>query len=107
MLVGIGLSPRTVRQYMHTITRAQDWFVVQGWDLATAGPEQVAAFLETKPTTHATRNLLRAAFTHYWDDIGRADPPIRALRVPPKPPMVCRALSEQDVRILAKAASRD
>jgi len=95
MLVGIGLSPRTVALYQRTITTAQEWFRAQGWDLATAGPEEIAAFLVTKPTTHATRNLLRAAFSHYWaEEVKRDDPPLR----------VCRALSEDDARILAKAA---
>ncbi|MCA1569280.1 MAG: site-specific integrase [Chloroflexi bacterium] len=103
-LVHSGLAPRTVALYLRTASTAEQWFAAQGWDLGTAAAEQVAAYADTKPSTFATRNLLRAVLTRYWTMSGHPRPPLRALRVPPKPAMVCRALEELDARILAKAA---
>lgn len=103
-LVGLGLSPGTVRQYLATIVAAEGWFAVHGWELATATPEQVASYVLTKPATFASRNLLRAAFRHYWSACGHPRPPVRAVRVPPKPAMVCKALDAGPARVLAAAA---
>lgn len=102
--MALGLSPHTVNQYLGTIRAAEGWFDERGWSLATATPEQVGAYLLTKPATFASRNLLRAAFRHYWGVVGHPRPPIHAIRVPPKPAMVCQALDEDDARILAKTA---
>jgi integrase/recombinase XerC len=103
-LVAQGLSPRSVRHYLGGARRALTWFAEQGWDLSQASAVQVAAYVDTLPRTWATRNLARASLRHYWASVGRAEPPMRALRVPPKPRMVCRALDEGDARILAKSA---
>jgi integrase len=103
-LLGLGLAPRSVNLYTGAIQTAERWFAAQGWHLTTATADQVAAYLEAKPNTFASRNLLRAAFKHYWELTGRRNPPLRAVRVPPKPAMVCRALDEEDARRLARAA---
>jgi len=93
-----------VKHYIGGARRALAWFEGQGWDLRHATAAQVADYLATLPRTWASRNLTRASLRHYWASVGRLDPPLRALRVPPKPRMVCRALDEDDARILSKAA---
>lgn len=103
-LAGLGLADRTVVQYARFIQTAERWFLEQGWRLSTAAPYQVIAFLETLPPTWSTRNLARAALGRYWELVGRPDPPLRAIRVPPKPSMVCRALADVDARRLATVA---
>lgn len=103
-LAAVGLSDRTVIQYARFIQTAERWFLEQGWRLATAAPHQVIAFLDTLSPSWSSRNLARAALTRYWELVGRPDPPLRAIRVPPKPAMVCRALDEDDARRLAVAA---
>jgi len=103
-LTALGLSWRTVAQYANAIQRGERWFAGQGWTLATALPWQVVAYLETRPGTWATRNILRAAFKTYWELVGHPKPPLRAMRVPPKPAMVCRALTDDDARALATEA---
>ncbi|MDQ3575298.1 MAG: tyrosine-type recombinase/integrase [Actinomycetota bacterium] len=90
--------------YVRTIRNAERWFEHHGLSLATATAVEVADYLATQSRTWSVRNLLRAALTHYWDITGHADPPLRAMRVPSKPRMVCRALDPGDARILAKAA---
>lgn len=103
-LLAEGLSPRTVRHYLGAIGRAAEWFDARGLDLSQASAVDVAAYVEHLPRTWATRNLVRASLCHYWRALGRHDPPVRALRVPPKPRMVCKALERDDARLLAKAA---
>lgn len=100
-LVGEGLSPRSVKHYLGATRRAIEWFDRQGWALAEASAVQVAEYVAQLPRTFSSRNLARAALRHYWAFAGRVDPPLRALRVPPKPAMVCKALDEGDARILA------
>lgn len=107
-LVGAGLSPRTIRAYVNLIRSADRWFAGQGWQLATATGERVAAYACTLPNTWATRKGLRSALKHYWEHTQHPRPPLAAIRVPPKPSMVCLALEEDEAPALANAArSRD
>jgi len=103
-LVGKGLAPRTITQYMRTIWAAEAWFAAGGWFLARATPEQVCAYAETKPMTFATRSNLRISLGHYWELAEHPSPPTRAVRVPRKEAMVCRALNHDDAVVLAGAA---
>jgi len=45
-----------------------------------------------------------AALRHYWEWTGRINPPARAIRVPPRPEMVCRTLEDDETRTLVKTA---
>jgi len=56
------------------------------------------------PDTNSSRKQLRTALKHYWTMSGRIDPPARAVRVPPKPRGICRAIEPDDARILVKTA---
>jgi integrase len=103
-LLYAGLSPRTVAAYVAVVMAAEQWFVARLWILAEATSAQVSAYSATKPRTFASQNLLRAALVRYWRMAGHPRPPVGALRVPPKPAMTCRALDEDDARILAKTA---
>ncbi len=103
-LLGLGLSPRTVVVYARTIMSAQAWFSVAGWNLNRATGAQVATYVETLPLTWSSRTLARIALCHWWELVDHPAPPRKAFRIPPKPAMVCRAVDEDDARILAKAA---
>lgn len=103
-LQALGLAPRTARLYARTLLAADRWCAEQGLDLAILTAPQMVAYANTRPLTHSSRVILRAALRHYWEHVGRPDPPLRAIRVPPEPRHVCRALEEDDARILAKAA---
>lgn len=103
-LLALGLAPKTARLYARNILSAQRWCAGRGLDLATLAPELVVELAATKPLTHSSRTILRAALRHYWERAGRDAPPLRAIRVPPEPQHACRALDEDDARILAKAA---
>ena len=103
-MAGLGLAPRTFSQYANACQTAERWFAEQGWHLAAALPWQVVAYLDTRPSSWACRNLMRAAFKTYWELGGHPKPPLRAVRVPPKPEMTCRALDDEDAQRLAMAA---
>lgn len=89
---------------MQAVDRACTWFDARGWDLALATPVQMATYRDTLPKSFATISQFKVAVGHYWESEGRPSPPLRAIRVPPRPEMVCRALDEDDARILAKHA---
>ncbi len=103
-LLALGLGPRSIRQYQRSIWSADAWFAAKGWSLTRATASQVVAYADTKPKTFASRSLLRVALGHYWTIARHPKPPVKAIRVPPKPTMVCRALEADDARRLAEAA---
>ncbi len=99
-----SLSPRTIKLYTYAIWNAEAWFDEQGWRLARATADQVAAYAATKPLTHSSRLSLKCALRHYWEICGHPRPPVGAIRVPPEPQPACKALEEDHARLLAKAA---
>jgi integrase/recombinase XerD len=104
-LVGLGLSGKSVRLYVSHVVRADAWIRRHTHtSLDWAGPREIAAYSQTLPDSHSTRGQVVAAFRHYWDYIERSNTPHRALRVPPAPEMVCRAITETQARDLAKTA---
>lgn len=103
-LHGIGLSQRSVTEYVREVARAREWLAEQGHDLARVPPSVVATYAQSRPASWSTRKMIRAALAHYWAMIDRRDAPSGAIRVPPKPRGHCRALDEGDSRILADAA---
>lgn len=103
-LTARGLAPKSVRIYSASILAAQAWFTERGSHLDTVTAIELSEYLLTQPTTWSSRKGLRSALKHYWEIAERDRPPLRAIRVPPKPAMVCKALEEDDARILAKAA---
>jgi len=103
-MVDAGLSRKTIRTYTNIVGSADRWFEERGWHLATATGEQVAAYASTLPDSWATRKGLRSALVRYWRHTQHPRPPVQAIRVPPKPTMVCLALDDDEARLLAKTA---
>lgn len=103
-LTGRGLAPRSVREYLRIILAAEAWCEDRGTTLAAVTAVELAEHLLSQSASWATRKNLRSALKHYWEIIERDRPPLAAVRVPPKPEMVCRALDEEDARLLAKTA---
>ncbi len=106
-LAGLGLSARSIQLYAREAARAQAWLTSEGTDLLTAPPTLLAAYCDTFPRTCSSRKMLRSTFSHYWRFVSRPDPPTDAIRVPPRRRMVCRAVEEDDARILAKVAQSE
>lgn len=105
-LVGLGLSGKSTRLYAKHIERAQQWIRFNTHTtLHWAGPSELADYAQTLPASHATRGQVVAALKHYWEMLGRQNPPLRAVRVPPAPEMICRAIDQHQVRNLVKTAA--
>ncbi len=103
-LYGIGLSRRSVGEYVHELVRARAWMVAHGHDLDSVAPTGVAAYVDTRAPSWSTRKMVRAALGHYWAMTKRPEAPTAAVRVPPKPRAHCRALDEDYSATLAEAA---
>ncbi|MGH8873781.1 MAG: tyrosine-type recombinase/integrase [Acidimicrobiia bacterium] len=103
-LVGKGLLPRTVQNYSAHIKRALTWCEAQGLDLAELSPSGVADYLTTMPASHAMRGQARAGFGHFWEWVGREDPPVKTIHVPRAPRPVSRAMSPADAELVEKVA---
>jgi integrase len=102
-LAAVGLSKRTIHSYLRVVWTADEWFRSRGWSLERATVAQVVAYADTRPATYSSRAMLRCTLKHFWRVVGHPTPPVTAIRCPPAPKMVCRAPSEDDARILAKA----
>lgn len=99
-LVGQGLSPRTIAIYVRLVVAAQQHF-----DLATVTATILHEYASTVITfSHSRRGQFAAAVHHYWNMVGRFDGPIRAIKVPPQPEMVCLAVEDDQARDIVKVA---
>lgn len=104
-LIGEGLKESTIRMYAAYIETAEAWMRNHHTTLAWAAPSHVAEFASQKVAfSHSSRGQCAAAFRHFWTWVGRTNPPVKAIRVPSQPEMVCRAVEEIDARALAKTA---
>lgn len=98
------LSPRTITQYVREATNAENWSAQESYTLRNVPAVVFAQYVEARPKTYASRLVLRAALTHYWRIFKRKDAPIWMVRLPRRPRMVCRALTEAEATTLATAA---
>jgi integrase/recombinase XerD len=105
-LIGERLGPRTRVIYLRWVRDADGWFRERGWSLAEATATQIADFVERRvPNSHSSRGQFAAALKHYWNWTNRYRPPLKAIRVPPAPEMVCRAIEEDQARDVVKVAT--
>lgn len=103
-LLGLGYAPRTAYLYARTLDKVVAVLDGRGVTLLTASAIDVARVAGTFRETHGQRSHVRSALAAAWDVLGRDNPPLRAVRVPPKPKTRCRALSEDAARKLEKVA---
>lgn len=99
-----GLKPKTIDLYRRMLVRAWLWCYDNGYHLSTATAANIAEYTFTTPASTSSRRHLRTALDRYWEMIGRENPPVRAVRVPPKPRGKCRALSDEQATQLKSAA---
>jgi len=104
-LTGEGLGDQTTRNYRNMARRVLLWCAAHGHDLATIEAEALRDLADELPPSSSTRRQLRTTLSHWWTMTGRGQPPVKAIRTPPKPRGQCRALSETAAALLAKAAA--
>lgn len=102
-LVGQGMAPRTVREYVREVEGAIDWLESHGHNLVDAVPTVLRQYAATRPNTPSIRSHLRAGIVWWWRWQGVEGWP-HAIEVPKQKPMVCQALEPDDMILVAKAA---
>jgi integrase len=105
-LLGQGLSEKTAYIYARYVAGAERWIKEQGCctGLDACRPSELKAWAsETIPFTHSSRGQAVAALNHWWAWKEQRGTP-KAIRVPPQPQMVCRALEPDEARDLVKAS---
>lgn len=103
-LLARGLAPRTATLYTRVITRADEWCQQGGSSLAAVPVPVLMEWVHAQPRSFSTRKMIRNAIHHYWQIVERPDRPQQAIKLPPRPRMVCRALEPGDADQLARAA---
>jgi integrase len=103
-LTSVGLSRQTIRDYSYRVRTAERILDEMGADLLTANAFELAVMADMTTKTHSMRGQLRCALKHFymWQD--RMDAPIRAVRVPPQPRMVNKALQPEQAQALLSTA---
>jgi integrase len=99
-LVGVGLSGRTIYTYSNLIRIVERRLAVEGLALVDADARALMAVAESFPNSYSRRAQLRSALKHFYEWQGRDRPPVRAVRVPRRPKMVCKALDAGEARRL-------
>lgn len=103
-LTGAGLADDTIRIYLSHIQRIAD--AVGGYEsLYVADADDLRAYSDTTANSHSNRRQLRSALRHWYQHAGREDPPLKAVRVPPKPAPEFRGLEKPAAARLAAVAS--
>lgn len=103
-LIGLGLNDRTVVYYVRHARHATEYLASYGATLATCQATLLSQWAKTLPNSHSTRGQVAAALGHYWEWTERVNPPVKAIRVPPRPEMVCRTLEDDETRHMVKVA---
>lgn len=104
-LYGTGLATRTVRAYLLVIRRVDAWCEARRLELAELSATELRRLVDGHwPRSYASRRQLRAALGHYWAHVGRPAPPLRAVPVPQRPDLVCRALEPGEAAALDSRA---
>ncbi len=103
-LIGEGLKGKTVTTYLRHVHNAAQWLGLHGHTLASVPPSLIAAWGDTLANSHSTKATAATALRYYWIYTGRAQPPIRALRIPPEKKMVCQALEVEEATRLKGVA---
>lgn len=102
-LLGLGLSPKTAYVYARVIGRVETELGRAGTDLACCTGAELARVVTDWPASRSSRAQVRSAVLRAWELMDR-DGPQRALRLPPKPKMRCRAIDPYAARRLEEAA---
>lgn len=99
-----GLKPRSIYIYVRALQRLQDWCLRRHTDLDHVTADMLNEYGETLAPGRSTRMQLRSALKYYYEAVGRSPNPYKAIPVPPKRRMICRAFEANDAALLYKTA---
>lgn len=101
-------AERTRNLYAYFLMRFEDWLREERrYGLSHATPTDVLDFADGLPMTYSTRMQFVCAYKAYWRHClghGRRRCPSDDVYVPPKPDMTCKAIDDDEVDAVLKAA---
>lgn len=103
-LMTVGLAAKTITAYCQRIDRAERILNEIGTTLADANVFDLTHLANSMPNSNTGRGQLRSALKHFYRWQDRADPPLRAIRVPAQPAMRSRTLEVDEASRLAQVA---
>lgn len=101
-LVSMDLSDKTVAIYNLRLNQAEEWCRNRKLHLFDITATEARTLAKSFPASNSCRSQLRSALKHYWEWVGRPNPPVGAIRVPKKPRGVCKAVTPDQARDLVK-----
>lgn len=104
-LLSQGLAANTIKNYLSRLRVAERVAAELGIRLESASAQELAAISFRTAPSNAVRGQLRAVLKHWYLWQGRLTAPIGAVRVPPAPRMVCKALDADEARRLVEVAT--
>ena len=103
-LAAAGHAPKTISDYSREVRYALEWFADREADLEEATPTQVAEYAATRPNTPGVRAHLRSGLRAWAEAKDLHTFPWTAVRVPKPPPMVCKAIEDDEAARMVTAA---
>jgi integrase/recombinase XerC len=103
-IIARGSATKTAVNYVQAVRPLFVYCEINQLDILTLTASEIRTFSETRPDSSSTRNLLRSGLKAYYELAGRFDAPYRAVRVPARARMRCRALDDRDAALLAHVA---
>lgn len=107
-------SPKTVGRYVNMLERLHEHLLdARGVGLspkALPTEDDLIGFAATIPFTYASQMQFVCAFKAYWSSAVMRNPdacPAKAVRVPPKPEMTCKAVTGDELDRVLSAASKE
>jgi len=98
------LAPKTSYNYARQLGHLAHWCIEHGATIDTVSGGLLEEYSNELPRSRSTRGSLRSALTHYFAMTLHPEPSLWAVRVPKARRMVCRALEDDDARILEASA---
>lgn len=99
-----GLADRTVEVYTCVFRQVLVWAHRHEVAVEEMEATHIAALSRDWADSSSSRKLLRCVLRYLFKAVGRDNPPLEAVRVPPTPQLVVRALDRDDATVLAKTA---
>lgn len=104
LMVEYDLGPKTIYRYRRVLGMVLAWCAEQDLCLDELTPRQIRAYADSTPNANSSRTHLRTTLARYFEWRGLDDRRARAVKVPPRPQWMCKALEVDEARVVVKTA---
>lgn len=103
-LLGEGLAPKTVTEYVRKMKRVEEWCHGHGTHPASMTATHVEQLAKAFPHTLSTLGQLRSALKYYWEMLGRDRAPYKAILLPREEDRPPQPLEPDEYRAMIKVS---